>query len=92
MHMSTARTNITINSTVLERLKLFAQRHNKTVSQVIENAVIETIDTQAQPSKGDRYGELFKLKGVGKSDPKLKNKSIDEILYGDNGAWRGSEA
>ena len=92
MHTSTARTSITMNSTVLERLRVFAQRHNQTISQVIENVVVEVIDAPTQTQKGERYSALFKLKGVGKSDPKLKNMSVDEILYGDNGAWRGSEA
>ncbi len=79
-----------MQTTRLHRLKLFARHHKKTVSQVVEEAV-EQVMAKPATTKPDRYAELLKLKGIGKSDPNLKNLSVDEILYGEHGTWRGSE-
>ena len=92
MHTSTARTSITMKSNLLERLRLFADRHNRTVSDVVEQGVTQVIHQVREADTEDMYQELFKLKGIVKeSDPKYKDKSVNEILYGENGAWRGSE-
>jgi len=92
MNTSTARTSITIKSTLLERLRLFANQHNRTVSEVVEQGVSLVMRQTKAANTEDMYKELFKLKGVvGKSDPKYKDKSVDEILYGEDGVWRGSD-
>ncbi len=93
MHMNTAiaRTSITIHATMLERLKLVAQIRHQTVSQVVTQAVAEHIAEPLTTASPERYRALFKLKGIAKADPRLKDMSVDDILYGKYEGWRGSE-
>ena len=84
MNTNIARTSITMDAARLGRLKLFAQRKKMTVSQVVELSVEKEMELSMKKStkRNDAYKKLFELRGIGKSDPKLKNKSVDEILYG----------
>ena len=36
------------------------------------------------------YGNLMKLQGLGSKDVRDGSTTIDEVLYGEHGAWRGS--
>lgn len=90
--MNIARTTITIKPGLLARLRLFANHHNRTVSEVVEQGIIQVLSEAEKTETDTLYQELFKLKGIAKTaDPKYKDKTVDEILYGDDGAWRGSE-
>ncbi|MCL4878511.1 MAG: hypothetical protein KJ064_17760 [Anaerolineae bacterium] len=90
--MNIAKTTINMNPGLLARLRLFTQRHNRTMTDVIEQGVTQLMDATEQDSLEEMYRQLFTLKGVIK-DPILTNASetIDEVLYGDDGVWRGSE-
>jgi hypothetical protein len=90
--MNIARTTITIKPSLLARLRLFAHHHNRTVSEVVEQG-IERVLAETDRGEIDKlYQEVFKLEGIATTDdPKYKNKTVDEILYGEDGAWRGSE-
>lgn len=90
--MNTAKTTINMNPSLLARLRLFTQRHNRTMTDVIEQGVTRLMDETEQESLEAMYHHLFQLKGAIK-DPQLTDASetIDEVLYGEHGAWRGSE-
>ncbi len=61
------------------------------MSQVIDEGINQVID-HAEADRPKRiWTKIKKMKGVGYADPALKNKSVNDILYGDDGAWRGSE-
>lgn len=82
------RTSITLNAALLERLKLFAQHREQTVSEVIEQVMAGVVHERAITHQQPRYEQVFRLKGAGKADPKLAALPVDELLYGKHAAWR----
>ena len=90
--MNTIKTTITLNPQTFTRLKTFTTRNNYNMSQVIETGINQVIDEVEKDRPQKMWAHLKKMKGAGKaSNPELAQQSVDEILYGDNGAWRGSE-
>lgn len=89
--MSLARTTINMKPALLTRLRLYARRHNRTLSELIEEGVTQVL-TKNQPKElAAMYKGLKTLKGAAGDNvnPRYRGQSIDEILYGEDGAWRG---
>ena len=88
--MHTARFTVTIKPNLLSRLRLFSKSQKKTVSQVVEKAIADTLDKQGKQRTEAMYKRLFALREAlnnVEADPRYNNLSVDAILYGDNGAW-----
>lgn len=81
------RTSITIDKVALQQIQNLASNRKQTVSKLIENTMLDVIARKKKPKEDG----LLMLIGVGKADPDLKDKSVDEVLYGKGGAWEGSE-
>ena len=92
--MKTARTTINMKPALLVRLRWFARYHKRTLSNVIEEGVTEVLSKNEEERRAAMYNGLERLrKQIAKTcqpDPKYAGKSVDEILYGEDGAWRGS--
>ena len=74
------------------KLKTFVGRTDLSMSQVIDTGILHVIDEVDKNRPTKIWESLKKMKGAGKATtPKLAQKTVDEILYGDEGAWRGSE-
>ena len=80
--MNKRRLSIRNHSTLLKRVKLYAQSHHATVPEVIEQAVQDAITKPTNQFGHGRYTALFKLKGIGKADPRFNKLSVNDILYG----------
>ena len=90
--MNTTRTTIILNSSLLERLRWFVSNNKgTTMSEVVEKGVQYILDKTEKKQIDTVYDGLLSLSGIAKdTNPKLGNKGIDEILYGENGVWDGS--
>jgi predicted transcriptional regulator len=92
--MKAARTTINMKPDILARLRLFARSQKRTLSDVIEEGVNEVLSKNQGNQLDTMYTGLEMLrKEAGKrrrSDSRHAGKSVDEILYGEDGAWRGS--
>ncbi len=88
--VTTIRTTLTMRPALFERLKQFARDQDTPISHVVEKSVSQLIEQHEQARLDKMYQGLFELSGMVK-DPELVDVSgnIDEILYGENGAWRG---
>lgn len=55
-------------------------------------AVIGPVNSDADPDHISRiYEGLRELKGIGDNSVTNASETIDEVLYGENGAWKGSD-
>ena len=55
-------------------------------------AVIGPVKPDADPNQISRmYKGLRELKGIGDKSVTDASETIDEVLYGENGAWKGSD-
>lgn len=90
--MNTVPTTIRMQPSVLERLRFFAQERGRTMSEIMEEGVNHVLE-QYESQRLDRlYEGLKQLDGIG--DPSITDASttIDEVLYGEQRAWKGKRA
>lgn len=83
------RTTVAFQPSLLQRLKIFAEKRGKTVTEIVEASTREYIEKQEQPQIDQLYQGLFELAGMCKEPVENASTSIDDLLYGDNGAWKG---
>lgn len=89
--MNIARTTITIEPSLLGRLRLFAKEQNRSMSAVIEEGIKRVIAEHEHKRLDRMYENLKKLDGSG--DPSITDASstINAVLYGEQGAWKGDD-
>lgn len=83
-------TTVRLHPALLHRLKAFSEERGKTLSEIIELSVSRLIEQQEKDRLKQMYKGLFELAGMCKEPITDASSSIDEILYGENGAWKGS--
>ena len=92
MQAQTMRATIVIRSALYKRLKLFSQEQGKPMSEIVEIGVRQVIDADDENRLNYLYKGLFALAGTGKKGITDASSTINEMLYGEDGAWKGSDA
>lgn len=88
--MHPIRTTIYLSQSLHQRLRIVSQRKEKSVSDLVREAVDKAI-TEAEEAQLDSiYEAMAKMKGICKDPITDASTTIDEVLYGEKGAWRGS--
>jgi predicted transcriptional regulator len=87
--MQTVRTTFTIRPSLLERLKIFTRETNRPMSTVVEEGISTVLKRYEEKRLTKMYQGLSELVGVSNVPITDASSNIDEILYGENGAWRG---
>lgn len=89
MHTQSVRTTILMQPGLFKRLKIYSAQRGRPVSEIIEKAVRQVIEQDEHERLNRMYDGLFELAGRGKSNITDASSSIDETLYGEQGAWKG---
>ena len=92
MQTELVRTTILLQPSLFRRLKLFAHDQGKPMTEVVERAIRTVIETEDQPRIQRMYDGLFRLAGTGKAGVRDASSTIDDDLYGEDGAWKGADA
>lgn len=83
------RISITLPKALQQELMFFAEDQNKSVSEVLRDAAERLINSEKSLKLKKAYDALFSLDSTFVGEENLSSQ-IDEILYGDAGAWRGT--
>jgi predicted DNA-binding protein len=83
------RTSITLPAQLHQRIVLTAKAEGKNMVQMIRELVEESLVKKEKDHIAHSYQALDKLVGIFKDDNTNLASSIDEVLYGENGAWKG---
>ncbi len=84
------RISITVPSALHEQLQYEAKLKKTSVSDLIRTLVSKEFEFEKMKKLEKTYAALWSMVGAGKSDETDISEKIDEILYGENGAWRGT--
>lgn len=68
---------------------MVAKSKNMSISGVIADLVADGLSTQKQDQVARLYESLDKVKGICKDNLLDASQTIDAVLYGENGAWKG---
>lgn len=90
--MNTVRTSLLLPSPLLGRLRLMSKRKNTSLSRLVQNLVQAGLDAEEQRDLKQLYKVWGETKGIVKEPITDMSTTIDAILYGEDGAWRGTTA
>lgn len=86
---STIRTSVTLPVDLLHRLRQTAHATNSTFSDLVRTLLEKGVVLQEKSALAKTYAALNKVKGISDADAYDASMTINEILYGENGAWKG---
>lgn len=84
------RTTLLLPETLHQRLLLAARNEDTSVSRLVRNLLDTALARREKKRIDHMYNILKKLDGIGEKDITDASETIDEVLYGQKGAWRGS--
>jgi predicted DNA-binding protein len=73
-----------------QRLKTASKRHKKSVSKYAQEALDKVLAEDERKQLKEMDAALQEVKGFIKDPVTDASLTVDEILYGENGAWRGT--
>lgn len=86
------RTSVILSDSLHQRLILSARAEEKNVSELIRD-ILEQALVRKEEAQADRvYSALNSVRAIGKGEETEDiSGNIDQILYGDHGAWQGRD-
>ena len=66
-----------------------ADYESRTLTDVINDLLDTALESQEQVRCSRTYQALKKVQGICKADLPDASSTIDNVLYGENGAWQG---
>jgi hypothetical protein len=85
------RRSIYLAPTLNYRIESASKAEGKSVSAYIAEVMDKVLATREQSKLKQVYQGLQQLKGIGSRGDTDASLTINETLYGEQGAWRGSE-
>ena len=85
------RRSVSFTPTLNYRIEFASKTRGQTVSAYIAEIMDKELTTEEQSKLKQVYSGLQQLKGIGNRGDTNGSLTIDETLYGQQGAWRGSE-
>jgi hypothetical protein len=89
MPMQTIRTTFVLPTVLHHRLSEVAKSEQKTMSDLASDLLSKALKIEEKTRITKMYAALEKARGICKEPITDASTTIDEVLYGDNGAWRG---
>jgi predicted DNA-binding protein len=85
------RTSILLSEPLHQRLLWASKAEGRKFSAYIRELLDQAVAKREKKQLDKMYAAMEELMGIGTSGDPTVSESIDEILYGEHGAWRGSE-
>ena len=86
-----ARTSIYFPDNLHAKLQMVSKRKKRSVSQLVTEAMNKALATEEDTNLEKLYSAMEQVKGICKDPITDASTTINEVLYGEKGAWRGSE-
>lgn len=88
---STTRTSFVLPVPLLHRLHQTAQATNTSLSDLVRRLLEKGVAAQEQSTLTKTYAALERVKGISDANIQDASMTINETLYGENGAWKGAD-
>lgn len=85
------RTSINLPEPLHHQLQFVAKGQNQTVSNLVRRILERGLAQQKDARMKRVYASLTTVKGIGKDDVTDVSATINELLYGAGGAWKGRD-
>jgi predicted DNA-binding protein len=85
------RTSIVLPAPLYQRLSLLAKQDGKKLSELVRDLLDRCIAEQEQQKTARMYQVLNEMDGMIKSNVTDASSTVDEVLYGERGAWQATQ-
>ena len=85
------RTTFYLPEDLHEKLRSTSKRKRKPMSKYASELLERGLNEDEYPDLDKLYKAFEEMKGIAKEGITDASTTIDEVLYGEEGAWRGSE-
>jgi predicted DNA-binding protein len=85
----TTRTSFVLPVPLLHRLHQTAQATNTSLSDLVRRLLEKGVAAQEQSTLTKTYAALERVRGISDANVQDVSATINETLYGENGAWKG---
>ena len=86
------RTSLYLPESLHQRLQMASKRKQRSVSELVTELLDAGLSKDEDKKLDETYRALKSIKGIVKDDDPNASASIDETLYGVDGAWRGEQS
>lgn len=89
LHTNMIRTSIVLPPVLHQQLSVLARQEGKKLSEYLREQLGQIVTQEKKSHLDEMYNAISSMVGIG--DPSITDASttIDEVLYGEKGAWRG---
>jgi hypothetical protein len=84
------RTSIVLPPVLHQQLSMLAHQEGKKLSEFLREQLRRIADQEQNSQLDDMYKAIGKMKGLIKDKVTDASTTIDEVLYGEQGVWRGT--
>ncbi|MCI0563774.1 MAG: hypothetical protein MN733_35315 [Nitrososphaera sp.] len=84
------RTTIYLPETLHHRLHIASKRKKRSVSKLASDLLDKALAAEEEKNLDNIYRAMEEVEGICKDKITDASTTIDEVLYGEQGAWRGS--
>ena len=85
------RTSINLPEPLHQQLQFVAKGQNQTVSHLVCSILERGLAQQKAACMKQVYESLANVKGIGKESAPQVSATMNELLYGPDGAWKGRD-
>lgn len=85
------KTTFLLPESLHQRLLITSQSEKKSISTVLRELLDDALTKREVRQNKRVYQVLKELDGIGGNEITDASSTIDDLLYGEQGAWRGSE-
>ena len=89
--MHPVRTTIYLPQSLHQRLRIVSKRKKKSVSDLVRGAINKALIEEEDAQRDRIFTAMEKMTGICKDPVTDASSTINEVLYGEKGAWQGSE-
>ncbi len=84
-------TTVSIPEPLQQRLQIASKRRQVSASRLAQQIIDEALIREESEQLERMYRAWDHVKGIGKKGITDLSQNVDDILYGEQGAWRGRE-
>jgi hypothetical protein len=86
------RTTLMLPVGLHQQLLITARQNNSSLSRLVRELISDTLKTLNKTKVKHTYRALNQLDGLGGEGTPDASTTVDDLLYGDDGAWKGKDA
>ena len=85
------RTSLVLPDALHQQLVIFSEQENMSFSELVRELLQREFKRMQDKRLNSLYGVIHKLDGLSQGGSKNLSQNVDEILYGEKGAWKGKD-